>query len=373
MKRSSSVRILMTADTMGGVWTYATGLASALADLGADVYLVSMGPKPRADQLSMLSTPKVHVIESDLALEWQDPDGHDLARAREYFSRLEGQIGPDVVHLNSFREATFDWRAPVLVVAHSCVNSWGAACSDTAWLSEPRWRHYSALVSAGLNHADAWVAPTRAFHGVMKRIYRPRTLGMVISNGAASAIEMPESKARFILAAGRMWDAAKNLAALAQAGTDLDWPVFVAGTTAKTVGKLGLGIEILGELSHSELRARMQRAAIFVSPARYEPFGLSVLEAAHAGCALVLSDIPTFRELWNEAALFVHPDDIEGLRRSLADLCSDQRKRSLLQRAASRRAQRYGTAQMAAAYAELYLGLISSRATSRRQALEVHA
>ena len=39
--------------------------------------------------------------------------------------------------------------------------------------------------------------------------------------------------------------------------------------------------------------------------ALYEPFGLAVLEAAQAGCALVLSDIPTFRELWDGAALFV--------------------------------------------------------------------
>ena len=50
-------------------------------------------------------------------------------------------------------------------------------------------------------------------------------------------------------------------------------------------------------------------AAVFVSPALYEPFGLAVLEAAHAGCALVLSDIPTFRELWDCAAVFVDPHD----------------------------------------------------------------
>ncbi len=31
-------------------------------------------------------------------------------------------------------------------------------------------------------------------------------------------------------------------------------------------------------------------------PARYEPFGLSVLEAALSGCALVLGDIPSLRE-----------------------------------------------------------------------------
>ena len=52
---------------------------------------------------------------------------------------------------------------------------------------------------------------------------------------------------------------------------------------------------------------------IFVSVARYEPFGLAVLEAAQAGCALVLSDIPTFRELWGGAALFVPANDDRAL------------------------------------------------------------
>ncbi len=46
-------------------------------------------------------------------------------------------------------------------------------------------------------------------------------------------------------------------------------------------------------------------ATVFASMARYEPFGLAVLEAAQAGMRLVLSDIPTFRELWDGAAIFV--------------------------------------------------------------------
>ena len=58
----------------------------------------------------------------------------------------------------------------------------------------------------------------------------------------------------------------------------------------------------------------MARAAIFVSSSVYEPFGLAVLEAAGSGAALVLSDIPTFRELWDEAALFAPPGDAAGIR-----------------------------------------------------------
>src|SRR3954449_5902177 len=134
MTCSSDIRILMTTDTVGGVWTYSCALASGLAASGADVHLVTMGPRARADQRAMLRDPRVHLVETDLALEWQDPAGHDLANARTVLGRLEAGIRPDIVHLNSYREAAFDRDTPAIVVAHSCVNSWARACRDTGWL-----------------------------------------------------------------------------------------------------------------------------------------------------------------------------------------------------------------------------------------------
>lgn len=370
MSDLSNIKILMTADTVGGVWTYATGLAWALAQSGADVHLVTMGPRPRTDQLEMLPS-SVQVIESDLSLEWQDPEGKNIAYAREFLGAIERRIKPDIIHLNSYREATYGWHAPVIVVAHSCVNSWGAACHDTAFLSEPRWRCYTELVAEGLDKADAWVSPTSAFGNVVRDLYRPRSRGMMIRNAAPAGGDPPAKKERLILAAGRMWDRAKNLSLLTEAAKDLDWLVRVAGTTSAE--RLSNGIELLGELSHSELAACMQRAAIFVSPARYEPFGLSVLEAASAGCALVLSDIPTFRELWDGAALFVAPDDAHGLHTALADLCVSAQSRTRLQRAAFARAQRYSMRQMTDAYARLYRSLLSKHPTATPRAAEVFA
>jgi glycosyltransferase involved in cell wall biosynthesis len=118
----------------------------------------------------------------------------------------------------------------------------------------------------------------------------------------------------------------------------------------------------------------MQNAAIFVSPARYEPFGLSVLEAATVGCALVLSDIPTFRELWDGAALFVDLNDDHALHDALATLCHDDSERARLQVAARERSQRYPLAQTAGAYRMLYRRLLSSHSRNlSARATEVHA
>ena len=368
------IKVLMTTDAVGGVWTYSTGLASEIAAMGLEVHLVTMGPPPQAEKRAMLRDSRVRLIESPLALEWQDAGGDDMQNARHFLEDLEELIQPDIVHLNSFREAAFDWMAPVVVVAHSCVNSWGLACDDTEWLSEPKWLHYTRAVAAGLDKAQAWVAPSQTFRDVICDRYRPSSPGLVIRNGIAPTIPSAGSKRRLILAAGRMWDPAKNVSALASASKGLDWPVFVAGPGFDSAAKDSGELTLIGNLSHICLRARMQRAAIFASPARYEPFGLSVLEAASAGCALVLSDIPTFRELWSGAALLVDPNSDQALHETLAGLCADDRERARLQVAARQRSERYSLAASADAYQALYRRLLASRSRSApHHAVEVHA
>lgn len=362
MSRLDAARILMTTDTVGGVWSHAVTLATALAELGAEIHLVTLGPSARADQRAALEGTKIKLIETDLALEWQDPEATDLDRARGVLLRLARMSRPDIIHLNSYREATFDWHAPVVVVAHSCVNSWGLACNDTAFLAEPRWRRYGELTAAGLASASAWVAPTCAFGETIAAIYAPPRPGVRIWNGVTPAFPTILPKQTLVLAAGRMWDKAKNLAVLAAAAEAVPCPIQVAGSGAEP-GQQHSAIDLLGELPQAELWQRMLGAAIFTSPALYEPFGLSVLEAAAAGCALVLSDIPTFRELWQDAAIFVAVGDDQALGSALSWLAADADACMALQRAARRRARRYRRGRMAASYAELYLDLLSQRST----------
>ena len=59
---------------------------------------------------------------SSLLIAMGTPIRAGILSARAFFAELEEKLLPDVIHLNSFREARFDWMAPVLVVAHSCVN-----------------------------------------------------------------------------------------------------------------------------------------------------------------------------------------------------------------------------------------------------------
>jgi glycosyltransferase involved in cell wall biosynthesis len=169
----------------------------------------------------------------------------------------------------------------------------------------------------------------------------------------------PLAKQPYILTAGRVWDEAKNIVALAQVAPQLSWPVFVAGEEHHPEGGTAHfdTVQRLGKLAPDELALWLGEAAIFALPARYEPFGLAVLEAGLAGCALVLGDIPSLREVWDGAACFVPPAQPDALVEELEHLIGDMWWRELMAQRARARALRYTPARMAQAYTTLYAQL----------------
>ena len=105
------------------------------------------------------------------------------------------------------------------------------------------------------------------------------------------------------------------------------------------------------------MRDALARRPVFVSAAVYETFGLAALEAAQAGCALVLSDIPTYRELWDDAAIFVPARDAAGFAAAIDRLIADPELREAMAAAARVRARRYTVEAMAAGIAGIYAEL----------------
>jgi glycogen synthase len=335
------MRILMTADTVGGVWTYALDLADALAPHGVEVELATMGRPLDHDQRAALARSSVAALhESAFALEWEQDPWDDVDRAGRWLLELEDHVRPDLVHLNGYAHACLPWQTPVVVVAHSCVFSWWEAVKGEA--PPPEWTRYRESVEAGLRAARAVVAPTQAMLDALQRHYSFRTTSLVIHNGRSLAPPR-RKKEPFVLGTGRFWDEAKNVAALQRVRDEVPWPVLLLGAGSP-----------LGRVAAEEVASYLARASVFASPARYEPFGLSILEAALACCALVVGDIASLREVWGDAALFVAPDDHVALAAALRLLGCDRELREELAHRAHRRALRYTPERMAARYVELY-------------------
>ena len=349
--------ILMTADAAGGVWTYSLTLARALAPFGVHVSLALMGPPPSAEQRAQLrELTNVELFESAYKLEWMDHSWDDVRRAGDWLLGLAERIAPDVVHVNGYAHAALPWNAPVVVVAHSSVTDWWRAVKGEEAPAE--YDTYRDAMERGMRAADALVSLTRfdalrLSHAAGERAYPAID---VIPNAADSREFAPGNKLPFVFAAGRIWDEAKNVAALDRVASTLSWPVYIAGGARHPNGSMYMpqGAQMLGSVAPQRMREWYARAAIYALPARYEPFGLSVLEAALSGCALVLGDIPTLRENWDGAAIFAPPDDTNALHGALELLIGDDRLRGRLAEKARAVALRFTPERLAQQYMEVY-------------------
>jgi glycosyltransferase involved in cell wall biosynthesis len=354
MQTSSSPRkILMTVDPIGGVWTYALELARALEPYGIEVAFASMGGRlSRGQHEQVVARKNVRLFESAYRLEWTENPWGDVDRAGVWLLQVADRVRADLVHLNNYSHATLPWNAPVLVAAHSCVLSWWRAVKSSD--APTRYDEYRARVAAGLAAADLVVAPSAHMRNTLRFHYGVDCI--VIRNGRDPRLFSPAEKLPMIFGCGRIWDQAKNFQLFDQVAPQVEWRIIVAGDT-RHPGRERVALENishLGKLSDREIAQQFARAAIFVLPARYEPFGLSALEAALSGCTLVLGDIPSLREIWGDAAIFVSPDDANGLSHALNNLIADQELRETLSSRARARALQFSPQRMGQGYLAAY-------------------
>jgi len=68
----------------------------------------------------------------------------------------------------------------------------------------------------------------------------------------------------------------------------------------------------------------------------------------------VLADIPTYREVWGDAALFFPPQDADALADAINGLAANPSRREELGAAARERASHYTLARQAAAMQVVY-------------------
>ncbi|MBI4787177.1 MAG: glycosyltransferase family 4 protein [Chloroflexi bacterium] len=350
----------MTADTVGGVWTYALELSQALGKQGIQVALATMGaPLNREQCETVAEVSGLEVFESTFKLEWMQEPWKEIDLASTWLLELEESLQPDIVHLNGYCHAALPWHAPTVVVGHSCVLSWWLAVRGQP--APGMWATYRQRVTRGLRAAGAIIAPSKAMVATLNQHYGPVDV-RVIPNGRDTSQFEPGDKEPMVLAIGRVWDEGKNIVALEHVAPELPWPVYVAGEREHPDGggREPENVCYLGSLPVPTLAEWLGRASIYALPARYEPFGLSVLEAGLCGCALVLGDIPSLRENWDDAAIFVSPNDTQALQEAIECLIADDARREALGVCARARALQFTPERMAASYVTLYSDLMAA-------------
>jgi glycosyltransferase involved in cell wall biosynthesis len=124
-------------------------------------------------------------------------------------------------------------------------------------------------------------------------------------------------------------------------------------------------IRFLGAQSEIELADLYAPASLYAATSRYEPFGLAPVEAALSGCALILNDIESFRELWGDAGFYFRRNSSDGLASAIRELATnDELRRVYAERACRQAIRRFQSERMIDEYERLYHGLMVKEAAA---------
>ena len=355
----ASKRILLTTDTVGGVWQYSLELARAYVARGLCVDLAVLGPVVSPERLSEAADiAELDVVVTDLPLAWMAENPRALRAAADELSALAAGRHADLVHLNCAGLGCAQyWAMPMVATLHSCMATWWRAVKgqeplpyDFSWRTE--------LMAEALRQADAIIVPSGSFAVAAREIYREASPPAVVYNGRSNGDceGLAARRSASVFTCGRLWDEAKNAAVLDAAAGRMRIPIWAAGAVRNPRGdeiKLS-NLRLLGELTSQGVRQRLDGSGVYLSASLYEPFGLGALEAAQCGCALVLSDIPTFRELWSGAALLVDPHRPQDFTQAIETLHDSPVQRAEWGRRAQQRATSFSSAKMSARTLAVY-------------------
>jgi glycogen(starch) synthase len=368
------MHILVTADTVGGVWTYTRELVTGLASRGIRITLVSFGGIPSRDRRAWLDgLSGVTYFPTGYGLEWMQDAGEDVLDSMRYLRTVIDECKPDLLHLSQYCYGSLDIALPKIVVAHSDVMSWSQSVRGT----QPRdsWaQYYRATVENGLARANLVVAPSCWMLNCIESCYGAQQRCRVIYNGRTPALFNPSARKQdYAASAGRLWDEGKGSRSLMQLSAP-PLPIFLAGAAAashsadesnaeRTGGTPG--VQFKGQLSECEMRELLSRAVIYIATSKYEPFGLAPLEAALSRCAILATDIPSFREIWGDAALYFRGDDAKSLGEALRRMhCDRELRMTYADRAYEHALLNYTAERMVEEYVQVYTALLERRASA---------
>ncbi len=361
------MHVLVTADTVGGVWTYARELVTGLARRGVRVTLVSFGEIPTAAQTQWLEGLRdVDYHATAFRLEWMQEAPSDIEASQEYLRSLIDEVQPDLLHLNQFCYGAIATDVPRIVVAHSDVVSWWVNVKGQEPPADKWTRWYRDTVTRGLAGASAVVAPSKWMLQSIATYYGKPAGGHVVYNGRTPTLFNPHvSKEELAVSVGRLWDGGKQVNLITQIEPDI--PVCIAGALQHaddahrgeaSFGDALTNVSLKGPQTEGQIRHLFGRASMYLATSRYEPFGLAPLEAAFSRCALICSGIPTFNEIWGQTACYFDPDSPKALGKAIKDLRNDREMRLTYANLAYNRArQRYTAERMVDDYMRLYRSL----------------
>ncbi len=365
------MHVLVTGDTLSGAWTYTRELVTGLVTRGVRVTLVTFGEIPLPDQVAWMD--RLHGLDyrpTAFRLEWMQEAEGDLPDSSAFLAALVRELRPDALHLNQFCYGNLPVDVPRVVMAHGDLVTWSHAVKDRPLRQAYSLAWYRDAVARGIAGADAVVAATEWMLAQIRSSYGVPRQEHVIPPGRNPIFFNPYvSKDDSVMAVGRLVDAGKQVFLLAQHSHPVPVCIVAADQTVPMPripirADVKVSIEetlvaVRGPQTEAQLRALYSRAAIYAATPRYDPLGMPALEAAFSRCAIIANDIPAFREMWGDAALYFRRNDGASLAECIRTLHADRgMRRAYAELAYTRASERFTTKRMIEEYLQLYRSLL---------------
>ncbi len=120
-------------------------------------------------------------------------------------------------------------------------------------------------------------------------------------------------------------------------------------------------VRFLGFVPLPVLRVFYARARAFLFPSLYEGFGLPPLEAMAHGTPVLTSDVSSMPEVFDDAALLVHPENVFDIARGIRQILTDDDLRKQLIARGYEQVRKYSWPQAAQKVRAVYQSVVNGK------------
>ena len=342
---------------------------------GIEVAVIAPPEGPLAEELARRGVEVLPYV-------FHDSSGRRLPQdqLREELARVLGRRQPDLLHANSLSMGRLsgpvaaDLGLPSIAHLRDIIKLSAQAVADSnrhtrllAVSKATRQFHIACGLAADKTHVLYNGVDLDRFRPRSKSGYLYRELGVPAETklvGVIGQISLRKGQDVFAQAASILVDKLPNVHYVIIGERWSEKPEsrrFEAELVAAATGKLAARLHFLGFRNDVDLI--LNELSLLVHPARQEPLGRVLLEAAAAGVAIVATDVGGTPEIFpphSESARLVPPDDPQAMAAAILELAGDEGLRASLGAAARRRAvEAFDAEHAAAALVEHYRQVMS--------------
>ena len=352
---ASKFKILMTTDVKSEIWDYSLTLSrSLLKHFNAEISMISMGGKPTDRQKEELENLNIEFQFTDFQHDiFADIEANqDISNIKTLFENTIKEFNPHIIHLNH-GYPNFDFKTP-------CVFT----CHDN--LLNKNLLNYKQTINKSLNNADIIIAQSKFTAECLMKTYNLKTGIRIIYNGIDYNPYSGSPESPTLVACENSPNPGKNINFLLNIAYKLpDNIKMKIIVDSKPYRKPPRNVEFFTNLAGSELQAVYKNSSIYLALSNYESNGLSSIQAAYSGCAILANDLPIFKELWGDCAYIFERDNPNSLMRCINNLIENRHFFEITSRNCQAKAlSMFNSKRMAYEYINLYKNILKKYQTT---------